>query len=167
MTDRPRRSALYLPGSNTRAISKARTLAADAILLDLEDAVAPAAKEHARALVALKGGTVDIVAGGTITITGEINVSGGIGIDGSGGAARLEAGGALVAGVIDASSGSGDGSVELTSGATLTATGLLSVVGNAASSSTPAPTTSARRNHVPRVASQPVTKAIAGGRTAA
>jgi citrate lyase subunit beta/citryl-CoA lyase len=51
MADRPRRSALYLPGSNTRAISKARTLAADVILLDLEDAVAPAAKEEARALV--------------------------------------------------------------------------------------------------------------------
>jgi citrate lyase subunit beta/citryl-CoA lyase len=51
MTDRPRRSALYLPGSNARAISKARALPADAILLDLEDAGAPAAKEEARALV--------------------------------------------------------------------------------------------------------------------
>jgi cysteine-rich repeat protein len=78
------------------------------------------------------GGTVDVAAVGTITMTGEINVSGGIGVDGSGGAAKLEAGGALVAGVIDASSGSGDGSVDLISGATLTATGQLSVVGNAA-----------------------------------
>ena len=51
MTDRPRRSALYLPGSNARAIAKARTLPADVILLDLEDAVAPTAKEAARALV--------------------------------------------------------------------------------------------------------------------
>lgn len=51
MIDGPRRSALYLPGSNARAIAKARTLPADAILLDLEDAVAPAAKDEARALV--------------------------------------------------------------------------------------------------------------------
>ncbi|MEO7384003.1 MAG: CoA ester lyase [Novosphingobium sp.] len=47
--DRPRRSALYLPASNARAIEKARGLAADAIILDLEDAVAPDAKEAARA----------------------------------------------------------------------------------------------------------------------
>jgi citrate lyase subunit beta/citryl-CoA lyase len=39
---------LYVPGSNARAIEKARTLAADGIILDLEDAVAPAAKENAR-----------------------------------------------------------------------------------------------------------------------
>ncbi|HET7754876.1 MAG TPA: CoA ester lyase [Anaeromyxobacteraceae bacterium] len=49
--DRPRRSALYLPGSNARAIAKARVLPADAIILDLEDAVAPSAKEQARTLV--------------------------------------------------------------------------------------------------------------------
>jgi citrate lyase subunit beta/citryl-CoA lyase len=45
---RPRRSVLYLPGSNARAIEKARTLSADALILDLEDAVAPDAKELAR-----------------------------------------------------------------------------------------------------------------------
>ena len=49
MTDaRPRRSALYLPAANARAIAKARTLMADVIILDLEDAVAPEAKEDAR-----------------------------------------------------------------------------------------------------------------------
>jgi citrate lyase subunit beta/citryl-CoA lyase len=48
---RPRRSVLYMPGSNARALEKARTLAADALILDLEDAVAPAAKAEARALV--------------------------------------------------------------------------------------------------------------------
>src|SRR5436189_233741 len=45
---RPRRSVLYMPGSNARAIEKARTLAADALILDLEDAVAPDAKFLAR-----------------------------------------------------------------------------------------------------------------------
>lgn len=44
----PPRSALYLPASNPRAIEKARSLAADLILLDLEDAVAPADKPVAR-----------------------------------------------------------------------------------------------------------------------
>lgn len=48
---RPRRSALYLPGSNPRALEKARTLDADVLLLDLEDAVAPSAKEEARGRV--------------------------------------------------------------------------------------------------------------------
>lgn len=48
-TDRPRRSALYLPASTPRAIEKARGLPADIIILDLEDAVAPEAKEEARA----------------------------------------------------------------------------------------------------------------------
>lgn len=47
--DRPRRSALYLPASNARAIEKARSLPADVVILDLEDAVAPEAKEEARA----------------------------------------------------------------------------------------------------------------------
>ena len=46
--DRPRRSALYLPASNPRALAKARTLPADVIILDLEDAVAPEAKVAAR-----------------------------------------------------------------------------------------------------------------------
>ena len=48
MTIRPRRSVLYMPGSNARAIEKARTLPCDGIILDLEDAVAPDAKEAAR-----------------------------------------------------------------------------------------------------------------------
>lgn len=46
---RPRRSALYLPASNARAIEKARTLDADVVILDLEDAVAPEMKDMARA----------------------------------------------------------------------------------------------------------------------
>ena len=41
---RPRRSALYMPGSRRRALEKARTLDADCIIMDLEDAVAPDAK---------------------------------------------------------------------------------------------------------------------------
>ncbi len=55
---RPRRSVLYMPGSNARALEKAKTLPADALILDLEDAVAPEAKEMARAQVcqAVKGG---------------------------------------------------------------------------------------------------------------
>ena len=48
MTIRPRRSVLYMPGSNARAIEKARTLPVDAIILDLEDSVAPEAKATAR-----------------------------------------------------------------------------------------------------------------------
>ncbi len=47
-TIRPRRSMLYMPGSNARALEKGRSLAADALILDLEDAVAPDAKETAR-----------------------------------------------------------------------------------------------------------------------
>jgi citrate lyase subunit beta/citryl-CoA lyase len=45
---RPRRSVLYMPGSNARALDKAKTLPADALILDLEDAVAPDAKTLAR-----------------------------------------------------------------------------------------------------------------------
>jgi len=45
---RPRRSVLYMPGSNARALEKGRSLPADALILDLEDAVAPDAKETAR-----------------------------------------------------------------------------------------------------------------------
>jgi citrate lyase subunit beta/citryl-CoA lyase len=48
MNIRPRRSVLYMPGSNARALEKAATLPADALILDLEDAVAPEAKELAR-----------------------------------------------------------------------------------------------------------------------
>jgi citrate lyase subunit beta/citryl-CoA lyase len=55
---RPRRSVLYMPGSNARAIEKARTLPVDGVILDLEDAVAPDAKAEARAQVvaAVKAG---------------------------------------------------------------------------------------------------------------
>jgi citrate lyase subunit beta/citryl-CoA lyase len=48
MTIRPRRSALYMPGANARALEKAKTLPCDAVILDLEDAVAPDAKAAAR-----------------------------------------------------------------------------------------------------------------------
>ena len=48
MTIRPRRSVLYMPGSNARAIEKARSLPADTVILDLEDSVAPDAKPAAR-----------------------------------------------------------------------------------------------------------------------
>jgi citrate lyase subunit beta/citryl-CoA lyase len=55
---RPRRSALYTPGSNLRALDKAKTLAADVLIMDLEDAVAPEAKRDARIQVvnAVKAG---------------------------------------------------------------------------------------------------------------
>ncbi len=55
---RPRRSALFLPASNARAIEKARTLPCDVVILDLEDAVAPEAKAAARqaALAAMREG---------------------------------------------------------------------------------------------------------------
>jgi citrate lyase subunit beta / citryl-CoA lyase len=58
MQIRPRRSVLYMPGSNARALEKAKSIAADALILDLEDAVAPSAKESARAQVcaAVKSG---------------------------------------------------------------------------------------------------------------
>jgi citrate lyase subunit beta / citryl-CoA lyase len=58
MTIRPRRSVLYMPGSNARAIEKAKTLPVDAVILDLEDSVAPDAKEAARKQVveAVKAG---------------------------------------------------------------------------------------------------------------
>jgi citrate lyase subunit beta/citryl-CoA lyase len=47
-TVQPRRSVLYMPGANARALEKARTLAADCLIFDLEDAVAPDAKQRAR-----------------------------------------------------------------------------------------------------------------------
>jgi citrate lyase subunit beta / citryl-CoA lyase len=55
---RPRRSALYMPGSNARAVEKAKTLPADAVIFDLEDAVAPEMKDPAREAVcaAVKSG---------------------------------------------------------------------------------------------------------------
>jgi len=57
-TVRPRRSVLFMPGSNARALDKARTLPADGLIFDLEDAVAPDAKTMAReqAAAALKLG---------------------------------------------------------------------------------------------------------------
>ena len=48
MQGRPRRSVLYMPGSNERALEKAKTIAADALIFDLEDSVAPDAKPLAR-----------------------------------------------------------------------------------------------------------------------
>jgi citrate lyase subunit beta / citryl-CoA lyase len=58
MPIRPRRSVLYMPGSNARALEKAKTLAADGVILDLEDAVAPDAKATARdsVVAAVKAG---------------------------------------------------------------------------------------------------------------
>jgi citrate lyase subunit beta / citryl-CoA lyase len=50
-TQRPRRSVLYMPGANARALEKAESLPADALILDLEDAVAPDAKAEARVRV--------------------------------------------------------------------------------------------------------------------
>jgi len=57
-TARPRRSLLYMPGANTRALEKGRSLPADGLILDLEDAVAPDAKPAARdnILAALRQG---------------------------------------------------------------------------------------------------------------
>ncbi len=52
MTTRPRRSVLYMPGANARALEKAKTLPCDAVILDLEDSVAPDAKAAARQQVA-------------------------------------------------------------------------------------------------------------------
>ena len=51
MDIRPRRSVLYMPGANERALEKAKSLPADALILDLEDSVAPSAKDAARDLV--------------------------------------------------------------------------------------------------------------------
>lgn len=63
---RPRRSALYVPGSNARAIEKAKDLAADVLIFDLEDSVAATAKDGARsavsnAVTALIGGPREVV----------------------------------------------------------------------------------------------------------
>src|SRR3954469_13854559 len=49
---RPRRSLLFMPGSNARALEKARNLTADSLILDLEDSVAPDAKATAREMIA-------------------------------------------------------------------------------------------------------------------
>jgi citrate lyase subunit beta/citryl-CoA lyase len=77
------RSVLYMPSSNERALEKAKTIAADAIIFDLEDAVAPDAKEAARgnAAAAVQSGEY-----GTKTLTIRCN-----GLDTPWGAADLEA----------------------------------------------------------------------------
>src|SRR3954470_7345140 len=54
---RPRRSVLYMPGANERALEKAKTIPADSLILDLEDAVAPDAKADARARVCAAAGS--------------------------------------------------------------------------------------------------------------
>ena len=54
---RPRRSLLYMPASNPRALEKARGLPADGLIIDLEDAVAAEAKEAARAIAAAVPGS--------------------------------------------------------------------------------------------------------------
>lgn len=51
-THRPRRSCLYMPGANAKALEKAKSLPADVVIFDLEDAVAPDAKDDARNAVA-------------------------------------------------------------------------------------------------------------------
>jgi citrate lyase subunit beta/citryl-CoA lyase len=56
---RPRRSVLFVPGSNPRALEKSRSLAADGLIFDLEDAVAPETKDAARA-----GAAAAVIAGG-------------------------------------------------------------------------------------------------------
>ena len=48
ITDRPRRSAMYTPGANERALEKGRDVPADILIMDLEDGVAPDAKDAAR-----------------------------------------------------------------------------------------------------------------------
>ena len=83
MTDvRPRRSALYVPGSNARALEKVATLPADVVIVDLEDAVAPAAKEEARraAVLAIRRGM------GSAEVVLRVN-----GLDGPWGEADLDA----------------------------------------------------------------------------
>ena len=68
MQGRPRRSVLYMPGSNERALQKAKAIPADALIFDLEDAVAPDAKLLARDQVCAavsKIPTRRVIAGGT------------------------------------------------------------------------------------------------------
>src|SRR5215470_12969146 len=75
-TVRPRRSVLYMPGANTRALEKARTLPADALIFDLEDAVAPDAKEAARAnVVAAAKSKIAIRCNGLGTLWGKADVA--------------------------------------------------------------------------------------------
>jgi citrate lyase subunit beta/citryl-CoA lyase len=67
---RPRRSALYIPGSNARALDKGRSVAADVLILDLEDAVSIEAKEMARAAV---GAAVGVHAYGKREVVVRVN----------------------------------------------------------------------------------------------
>mgnify|MGYP001561840428 CR=1 FL=1 len=87
MTIRPRRSVLYMPGSNARALEKAKTLATDAVILDLEDSVAPDAKVTAREQV-----TAAVAAGGFGSREVVIRVNG---LSGPWGMADLEAAAAV------------------------------------------------------------------------
>ena len=75
MTFTPLRSVLYMPSSNDRALEKARTIACDGLILDLEDAVAPDAKESAREAACAAAGSGDY---GRRTVTIRVN---GIGTD--------------------------------------------------------------------------------------
>ncbi len=71
MTDfTPLRSVLYMPGSNERALEKAKTIACDALILDLEDAVAPEAKPAARAAATAAAASGDY---GRRTVTIRVN----------------------------------------------------------------------------------------------
>jgi hypothetical protein len=81
------------------------------------------------------GGVVEIDAGGSLTMTmsGEISIVGGLAVDG--GIVTIHTVGAMVLGKIDASGGAGGGSLELTSDAGISTTGLISVAGKAAGSS--------------------------------
>ena len=67
---RPRRSALYIPGSNARALDKGRSVAADVLILDLEDAVSVEAKDMARAAV---GAAVGVHAYGKREVVVRVN----------------------------------------------------------------------------------------------
>ncbi len=91
MTVRLRRSVLYVPGSSPRALAKARTLPCDGLILDLEDSVAPEAKEAARAAVVAvlaEGGfaprevLVRVNARGTEWFENDVTVLAGAGTDG-------------------------------------------------------------------------------------
>ena len=67
MTIRPRRSLLYMPGSNNRALDKARSLPADGLILDMEDSVAPDAKAQIDAVMgSLRAGIIIMWSSGRV-----------------------------------------------------------------------------------------------------
>src|SRR5205807_1828768 len=70
---RPRRSVLFMPGSNPRALEKARALPADALIFDLEDAVAPEAKETARAAIAAASPCIGALVLGTSDLANDLH----------------------------------------------------------------------------------------------